>query len=229
MTEDEKYEISGAGLSTKDTRRAQEKFDNYLSHYPHLNKLSDLALLEELVYLEINQEQYKDKIKSLEKKKKDSDPSGPPKALQDQLNNNLEQILKLKERLGLFEEKKNLDVWEYIKEIFAKFAIWREQNQDCRKVTCPFCSTPFFLMIRTDKYQEMEFPMFKGKILCNKVLHNMYKEDRISKDEYAESMGVSTDYIDWLDENYFEAKNQNKEDEDPTKEPIKTDSEEEQV
>jgi hypothetical protein len=227
-TNDEyKYELQGSGLSTKEKKWAKKRFEDYQSHYPHLNKLSDLQLLEELVFFEVSQEQYKEKVKSLMAKVKSEDAGAVPRAIQDQINNNLDQIIKLKERLGLFEDKKSLDVWQHLKDLFSKFALWREQNQDCRKVTCPFCTKPFFLMMRTDKYQESEFPMFKGKVLCNHTLHTLYKEGKVTQEEYADILGTSPDYITWLEENHFEVKvKKNVVTEEPTEKPTEETQEE---
>ena len=58
-------------------------------------------------------------------------------------------------------------------------------------------------MIRTDKYDEKKFPFFQDKVLCNPKLHKLWKEGRITREEYAEIMGTSPDYPSWLDERWF--------------------------
>ena len=74
-------------------------------------------------------------------------------------------------------------------------------------------------MMRTDKYDETEFPMFKGKILCNDTLHALYKEGKVTQEEYSNILGVSPDYITWLDENHFEViANKNEVEEKPSDE-----------
>lgn len=203
-----KYEFSGKGLSNKEKRWAKARFEEYLEIYPHLHKLGDLQLLEELVFLEALQERYKVKIGKLEANKT-VDPNGKddekavPEYLQRQLKTNLEQILVLKEKLGMFEDKKKLEAYEDLQSIFEKFAEWRKKNQGSRKVTCPFCSKIFFLMIRTDMYEEKKYPFFEDKVLCNAPLHKIWKEGRITTEEYAEIMGTSPDFPAWLEKKFF--------------------------
>lgn len=201
------------GLERSEQYWADKQYKTYLEIYPHLNKVSDLQLLAELVFMEVLQERYRKAINDhLEEAKKTEKETGKqqsfktPLYLQEQYKNNLDQILVLKEKLGMFEDKKKLDAYQDIQTIFAKFAIWREKNQGSRKVTCPFCSKIFFLKIRTDKYEEFKFPFFQDKVLCNDKLHKIYKEGRITKEEYADIMGVSSDFPDWLDEKFFEKK-----------------------
>jgi type I site-specific restriction-modification system R (restriction) subunit len=199
------YEFSGTGLSTSEKRWGNKRFNDYVSMYPHLRKLSDLQLLNELVFMEAIQERYKVRISKLVKKaeKNNADAEIVPEHLQRQLKTNLDQIRDLKKDLGLFEEKNKLDAYKDLQDLFEKFAVWRKENQGSRKVTCPFCSKIFFLMIRTDKFEAKKFPFFKDKVLCNPTLHKLWKEERISTEEYAQIMGTSSDYPSWLDENWF--------------------------
>jgi len=233
-TNDTEFDFSGSGLSNAEKRMGKKLFNDYLSTYPHLNKLSSIQLVEELVFAECIQERYKNKVLQISKKSNSSNSietsDAIPENLQRQINNNLEQIIKLKERLGLFEEQKNLDVWEHFKDLIAKFRVWQKQNQESRKVTCPFCSEIFFLQIRTDKYKEVKSPMFRGKVLCNPKLHELYKSgEPLTKEKYAEIIGTAPDYIDWLDETFFEGKKESKDssEENPTEEVPANDSESE--
>ena len=58
-------------------------------------------------------------------------------------------------------------------------------------------------MIRTDKYDAKKFPFFKDKVLCNAPLHKLWKEGRITSQEYSEILGSSDDFPTWLDEKHF--------------------------
>jgi hypothetical protein len=204
------FQFNVPGLDRSEREWGISQFNTYLELYPHLNKLSDVQLLNELVFLEILQERFRTAMNEFRTKAlkdaeagKTVDPNKVPRYLQDQLSSNLEQILTLKEKLGMFEEKKKLDAYQDIKNIFAKFRVWREQNQALRKCTCPFCAKIFFLKIRTDRYEEIKFPFFQDKVLCNEELHKIYKAGQITKEQYASVLGTSSDYIDWLDEKFF--------------------------
>lgn len=193
-------EFTGKGLNTLEFQWGKKRFKDYQETFPHIK---DYKLLEELVFLEALQERLKGKVEQIDATK-DGEAGAVPRYLQDSLSKNLEQIMMVKEQLGLFESKDKLDAFSDIDATHEKFAEWRKQNQGSRKVTCPFCKEVFFLKIRTDKYEEFKFPFFQDKVLCNPHLHKIYKDNRITKEEYAQVLGVSPDYIDWLDEKWFQ-------------------------
>jgi len=126
------------------------------------------------------------------------------------MNDNTEQMLVLREKLGLFENQKDNDPLKYIYDLEEKFKKWKEDHWDERKVSCPFCSKIFFLNIRTDKYTANKSPFFEGKVIANKPLFLLYKKGKITKQEVAEVLGVSPDYVDWLSRNYYPTDNSSK-------------------
>jgi len=196
------YKYSGEGLPLNDKRWGKKRFDEYQKLYPHLNKLSDLQLLEELVYLEVLQDGYKNKAKGIVENTELDETC--PVYLQKQMKENLDQMLVLKRELNMFESKEKLDAFEHLKELAEKFKLWRQKNQGSRTVTCPFCSKMFVLMIRTDKYEVKKSPFFEDKMLCNPEMHKWWKEGRITAEEYATALGTSPDFPDWLDKHWFE-------------------------
>lgn len=195
------YEFEGIGLGTKEKRQGEQLFEQYRNKY-HIENFSDLQLLSELVFREIIQERYKKKIAKLAKSDKLKDSETIPKYLVEALNENLEQILLLKDKLGLFQEKKD-DEYKAFEVLEKKFNVWKDEHIEERKVTCIFCSKIFFLNIRTDKYQESKLKLFKNKILCNSTLWEMYKGKKITKEEFAKILNVSENYIDWLEEKIY--------------------------
>ena len=205
---DKEYVFQGVGLDVGEKRIAKTQFLEYIKTYPHLNKLSNLQLLEDLVFQEAIHNRLKNQISLfLENEKKNQDPTkaaGLPAKLQEQLNSNLNQILSLKERLGLFKEKEELDAFKDVESLIRKFEEYRKENQAAFEVTCPFCTEIFFLKRRTEHCESFNFPFFKDKILCNVPLHKLYKAGKLTKEEYAEVIGTSSDYIDWLDEKWFQ-------------------------
>lgn len=199
-----KYDFQGIGLSGNDKRRARKKFDNYRQSM-HVENVSDLQLLEELVFRETYQDRWKQKVADIQKLN-DKNPEAkdiiPYKTLEE-LDKNLTQIFNLKEKLGFFEDKKKDDPFKWINILKKKFEVWRQENQASRKLTCPFCGEIFFLMIRTDKYEAKKFPFFRDKILANKYLWKCYKEEKITKTDISKILGTSTDYIDFLEREIF--------------------------
>lgn len=197
------YKFQGTGLNTKERSWAKKRFKNYLINYPYVNNLSDLELLEELVFREAIQERYKVKIGILADNKKLKNEGLIPKHILKSLDDNLQQVLTLKEKLGLFDEKKEKSFFDHFKTLSNKFKQWRKNNWSEREVVCPFCSKIFFLKIRTDKYESIKSPFFKNRTIANRPLFELVKGGKITKEEAAEVLGVSSDYIDWLKEKFY--------------------------
>jgi len=203
----EEYKFEGVGLTTREKHSGEDLFNKYKQKH-HVENLSDLQLLSELVFREIIQIRIKKKIGKLAKDKKkgkddkETKSETVPTYLFKALDENLEQILILKEKLGLFAEKKE-DEYKAFEILEKKFDIWKKNHLEERKVTCPFCSKIFFLNIRTDKFKESKLELFKNKVLCNEHLWICYKEGKITKDDMAKVLNVSEDYIDWLEEKIY--------------------------
>ena len=203
MEKKQKYKFQGIGLDRTEKVWAGKRFKEYLNIYPEAS-YSDLQIIEDLVYRETLQNRYKRKIEELDKNKKVNDIGTiVPKGILETLDDNEKQILILKDKLGLFQEKKENDPFEHFKILEKKFAIWKENHIEQRAVDCPFCSQKFFLNIRTDKYQPSKLKLFKNKVLCNSTLWRLYKEGKFSKEEFAEILNVNKDYIDWLKEKIY--------------------------
>ena len=210
------YKFEGTGLTTAEKKWGKNRFDEYRERY-HMENLSDLQILEELVFRECLQEKYKKKIGKLTKKtrRKKGDKSSDkeplttdtiPKYLISALDENLDKIITIKEKLGLFKEKTGDDPYKYIKQLKEKFKKWREENQGSRTTICPHCSQMIMLKIRTDAWESQKHPFFKDKILANEHLWSLYKNKIIIKEDIAKILGCSIDYIDWL-ENKIYSKN----------------------
>ena len=210
MDEKTKYEYKGIGLNRTEAKHGKEKFDEYCSIY-HITAYSDLQLLEELIYREIMQERFKIEIEakkaSTEKKnKKLSDENkkevSVPKYVVDAMNTNLEQVLSLKEKLGLLNAKSGDDGFKYIQQLEDKFLKWCQENQD-RTFACPHCSKMVLLYMKQEYWETMKHPFFESKVLANKKLWELYKQNKITKKEVAEVLGCSEKHIDWLENKIY--------------------------
>ena len=210
MDEKTKYEYKGIGLNRTEAKHGKEKFDEYCSIY-HITAYSDLQLLEELIYREIMQERFKIEIEakkaSTEKKnKKLSDENkkevSVPKYVVDAMNTNLEQVLSLKEKLGLLNAKSGDDGFKYIQQLKDKFLKWCQENQD-RTFACPHCSKMILLYMKQEYWETMKHPFFESKVLANKKLWELYKQNKITKKEVAEVLGCSEKHIDWLENKIY--------------------------
>jgi len=202
----EEYKFRGEGLEDTEKRNAHKKFDEYCEAY-HISSVSDLQLLEELVYRETLGSRIKytiaDKKKNQEKEQKEITVA---KYMIEALNENLEQILALKEKLGLFENKDGQSGFEYIQQLKEKFKKWMAENNGSRTVVCPHCSKLILLKIRTDIWEAQQHPMFKDKILYNQHLIDMYLAGKITAEDVAKVLGTSPKYCEWLIEKFHQRK-----------------------
>jgi DNA-directed RNA polymerase subunit RPC12/RpoP len=199
------YKYCGIGLEGIPFRTAHLKFENYRDHY-HLTQYSDLQLLEDLVYREYLMDECKKKIaKAEEKYKKEDKEATAPKYLVDGMDSNLEQIMAIKERLGMFSDKTK-DGYDEIQTLKEKFKIWMEENQASRYLKCPHCSKSIMLKIKTDAWEAQKHPMFKDNTLYNKKLVELFIAGRLTAKEVAEILEVSDYYVTWLVEKWHQRK-----------------------
>ena len=195
-----KYCFLGTGLTVKERNAAEKKFEDYKKNY-NIDKLSDLELLSEKVFREALQERTKAKIGQLLKNKRVDSTNAVPSHLLKSLDDNLEQILKIDEKLGLFTEKKEKDPIKYINILKKKFKRWLAENPD-RYITCPHCSKSILLVIKPEYYNVIKHPFYKNNVVYNEHTFKLLKEGKITKLDAAKiQLGSKTetaDYVDWV-------------------------------
>lgn len=205
MSENNKeYKFVGTGLMAGEKRWGTKQFNSYRERY-HIENFSDLEILSELVFREALQERTKKKIEKYGDKAKDKEKGNNtviPQHLLSFLDENLGQVITLKEKLGLFEDK-TTDPYQYIQTLKKKFKKWREENQGSRTFPCPHCSKIVMLKIKMDKWDALKHPFFKDRIIANEHLWKMYKEGKITKQDVANVLGTSDKYIDLLEERIY--------------------------
>jgi len=195
--------FDSTGLNAEETKSGKKLFDNYKENY-HISQLSDLQLLSELIYKEILQIRYKKRIEEIDKVNEKAGGKKQSSAhIVTDMNENLEQILILKEKLGLFETKKDNDGYLALARLKEKFKKWLDENQASRTIRCPHCSQMVLLKIKTDCYDAQKHPFFKDSILANKPLWKLYKTGKLTKEEVAEILGVAPDYIEWIEKKIY--------------------------
>lgn len=203
------YVFQGVGLTDDEKKWGKQRFRDYRSSYPHLNKLGNLHLLEELVWKEVMQERFKIQIGKLgeDKNKKNTDGTNTlepiPHHLQESLDSGLQSIIELKTKLGMFEDQKTTDAFKDFLALKEKAAEYRKTHPLSFKCTCPYCAKVFYLKRRTEHFKEFKSPFAEDKVLNNRPLFAIYKEGRLTKEDMAAVLGVSPDYVAWLDEKIF--------------------------
>lgn len=195
---DIRFKFEGSGLNKDEKKNAKKQFASYRKNY-NIDNPSDLELLSELIFRQMIQKRYKQKVEELSNKQKEI----IPKYIFETLDKNLAEIITIKDKLGLFEDKKKTDPFAIFKALMKKFDIYKRNHQTEFQVVCPFCSKLFFLNIRTDKYKVSKLDLFKNKILTNKRLWELYKEGKITETDVAGVLNVSVDYVKWLEEKIY--------------------------
>ena len=206
MASDQVFKFQGVGLTKQEKFAGNKKFADYRSHY-HVEAYSDMQMLEELIYREILQERLKHKIEQLEEKyKKEEKEYSVPRHVVETMNENFEQVLSIKEKLGMFTNKEGDDSFKYIQQLKEKFKIWCSENTGSRTLVCPHCSKIVLLRIRTDIWEAQQHPMFKDKTLYNQHLIDMYLTGKINAEDVAKVLGTSPKYCEWLIEKFHQRK-----------------------
>jgi len=203
MEENIKYEYKGIGLNRTEAKHGKEKFDEYCTVY-HITAYSDLQILEELIYRELLQDKMKENNaeKKAEEEANSKKDYNIPTYLIEGMNDNLEQILILKEKLGLLNNHEGDDGFKYIQQLEEKFKKWCQENQD-RSFACPHCSKMILLYMKQDYWETMKHPFFESKVLANKKLWELYKQNKITLKEISTVLGCSEKYIAWLEKKIY--------------------------
>jgi hypothetical protein len=161
-----------------------------------LKHLIDLEILLERVKKFINNEQAK------------ANPTIPLQFL-SQVTELTNQIIEIKERLGLSqkEEQRNiLEEWTKLKE---KALAYYKENSGCNVVRCPECKKLFMILKDVRNYTSEKITFFKKTMLYNKEMYSWLDQGIITKEQLAKALGVSIDYVILIYENIY--KNESKE------------------
>lgn len=203
--------FQGSGLSDDEISIGRLRFNEYKKVYPQLNKLSSLQLLEELVWLECLQERFKQQVgiitaptKKIINGEEKIVSESVPSHLQESIADNLNQIMALKTKLGMFEDKEVTDAFKKLQELETKMAEYRRTHPDLFKSTCIHCGRSQYLFRRTDKCEVLNSPFVEEKALNNKPLFRVYKSGQpLTKEDVAAILGSSVDIVDWINDKYF--------------------------
>jgi len=185
-----------SGLSKSESKWAEQRFNSYKDNY-HFDSLSDLQLLEDLVWRESIQERYKRKIQEIESStdKANIVPTDILKAL----DSFQDKILELKEKLGLFREKKEedfLSIWERLKQKIQKHA---QTNASDFTFKCPECGKFALLVKKVSDYNTFKWSMFRGSYLYNEVLFKFIDNGKLTLEDVAEIWGQPLiDYVEHM-------------------------------
>ncbi|KKM58987.1 hypothetical protein LCGC14_1548670 [marine sediment metagenome] len=190
---DKDVNVQAMFTENEEKKLARNLVKKYLDDYI-IESISDKNTLKQLIYFEVIQY----RLQKVTNKAHNENKSVPLKYL-DSLHKNSNQIISLKETLGITHDKDaKQDSYGSFQDIMKKFAIHRKNNIADRTRLCPYCGEMIHFIMNMDKYDAKKHPFFQGRFLTNKLFIKLYKEKRITKKEFAVGLEVSEDYIDFL-------------------------------
>lgn len=189
--DDEIFDLINKFSDLKERKLAKNLLVRYLQDFSNIT-VSDKNILKDLIYYEVVQIRLQTKLNVLHDK-----DGAVPSNLMDNLRANSEMILSLKTSLNLLnkDQKSGYDVIEILKK---RFKAWREENQATRTLCCPYCGKMIMLKIRTEAWEAQKHPFFKDRILYNKHLIELYKNNKVTKEDLSLIFECSPDYVDWV-------------------------------
>ena len=179
----------------EEKKSAKSLLKKYLKDFTP-ESTSDINILRSVIFLEV----LNIRLQSELNKRYDNNEDVPLKMIEI-MHRNLDEVLTLKKSLGITRDSKKLDqssVDKKIASLRSQFDVWLENNQASRHRTCPHCGQMILLKMRMDIYDLQKHPFFKDRILGNTHLIEMYRKEKITKEDVAKVLEVSKDYIDWL-------------------------------
>lgn len=188
-------DIKNMFVNKDETEDAEKLLKKYVNTYS-IETVSERESLKQLIFLEVFNIRLQRELNTCH----ESQQPSPPKTI-EALHSNLNQISALKEKIGLCASKKDKNINEgyaVFETLKKKWKIWREENQGSRTLSCPHCGKMTLLKIRTDIWEALKHPYFKDRVLANDHLMELYKTNKITKNDIALILGTSIDYIDWL-------------------------------
>lgn len=188
---DVELDVNSLFIDPKEKKLAKELLKRYLRDYT-VETISDKNTLKQIIYFEVNHLRLQEHVNRFNEESK-----VVPMQLQKGMIENSNQILTLKNQLGL-GNKEESDSFKAMELLKKKFKIWKDENNGSRNMLCPHCGKMTLLKIKMDCWDTVKHPFFKDRVLANKKLLQMYKEGRISKVEFSEVLECSTDYIDFI-------------------------------
>lgn len=189
-----KLGVEGLFTDKEEIKLAKELEKKYLTEY-NIETVSDKNLLYYLIYLEVLH------TAKLQKTANEFTVSNDnlPLQLLDAIHKNINQIIEIKDKLGLTKkEEVSNDAYQSLELLKKKFKVWAENNQASRTLVCPHCSQMIMLKMRTEAWEAQKHTFFKDRLLGNESLIRLYKLGRLTKEEVASVLGTSSDYTEWL-------------------------------
>jgi len=200
--EEEQLLTAFVGLNEEEKQKAIQLYDQYVSEHS-FESLAEKSTLINLVYLEILNDRIKMFIEQEGKDKK----GAIPLRMTEQLVENTNQIMSLKEKLGMMKDADSENALELINELKEKALAYYNEHAGETYVKCPECQNLFRLLMKVDGLEPAKATFFRGTTLYNQKLMELYHYKKVSLEEVADILGVNHKYVTFIYENIYLKKN----------------------
>lgn len=191
----DRIEMDSIFVSSDEKQKANELLEKYLHDYT-IESVSDINTLKQLIFLEILDMRLRKGLNDFY-----TQSEATPKEMLQNLHQNNDKIILLKEKLGITRDKKDKEItdgYAFLRKLMEKHKIWLSENQGSRHVTCGHCGKQTMLKIRMEAWEAQKHPWFKDRVLGNPRLVDLFKEGKITQKDLAAIFEVSPDYVTWL-------------------------------
>jgi len=201
--QEEELLTSFVGIKEEKKQKALQLYNQYVTEHS-FESLAEKSTLINLVYLEMLNDQIKEYIEKEDKEKL----GAIPLKMTEQLIENTNQIMELKEKLGMLKDKANDSIYQLWKDLEEKCLKYYEEHAAEFQNKCPYCNKLFPSILPPEKLTPQVSSWFKGTDLYNEEVFNLYHNKIISEEQAAKILGVSNFYIPYIyQEIYLKEKN----------------------
>jgi hypothetical protein len=186
------------GLSDEEKKKAIKLYDQYISEHS-FESLAEKSTLINLVYLEI----LNDRVKLFIEQEGNEKQGAIPIKMTEQLVANTNQVMELKEKLGMLKNKEDESALDLINELRTKALAYYSEHAGCTVIKCPHCQQLFNLLMDITNLTPEKCSFFRGTMLYNLPLLNLYHLKKITKVEVSEVLGVHQNYVDFIYNNLY--------------------------
>jgi ribosomal protein S15P/S13E len=197
-SEEEALLTAFVGLNELEKQKALQLYDQYVTEHS-FESLAEKSTLINLVYLEI----LNDRVKLFIEKEGNEKSGAIPLRMTEQLVANTNQIMELKEKLGMMKDTDSENALQLMNELKEKALAYYNEHAGETYVKCPECQSIYRLLMKIDGFEPAKATFFRGTTLYNQKLMELYHYKKVTLEEVAEILGVNHKYITFIYENIY--------------------------
>jgi hypothetical protein len=200
---DQRLETDGlqaafSGLDDAEVNKAVALYQQYVEQHS-FESLAEKSTLISMIYKEM----LKISIQEFIKKEREEKSGAIPLHMTEKLMELDAQILSDKEKLGMLTDKATDSFASAWSELKQKAINYYQEHKGCNVVKCPNCQSLFMLLLKVNEFTPEICTFFKGTLLYNKPLLDLYHQKKITIEETAKILGVHPAYVNGIYTNIY--------------------------